>query len=140
MEKTKVRPYTPHNVSKRTYLSPPGEINSGKRMVDTTGFIPTKMLIQQLLEAGDRLVASRAEMYDYNPGQKDDGEFIDPTRDKRNDITDIEEAGRKAEDSNNALKSKTAKKRADESRKAEEARQAKEAVVRELTSSEDIPD
>lgn len=54
------------------------EINKGKRMVEIAGYIPANKRIENIINAGQRLVLSRSEQYDF-PDGNDDGS-TDPTR------------------------------------------------------------
>lgn len=65
----------------------PAEKNNGKRHVDKTGFIPAQRRIENIINAGRRLVAARSEMYDF-PDDKIDENFIDPTRSPNFDMAD----------------------------------------------------
>lgn len=54
------------------------ESNNGERMVEIAGYIPANKRIENIINAGQRLMNSRSEQYDF-PDGKDDGS-IDPTR------------------------------------------------------------
>jgi hypothetical protein len=57
------------------------EVNEGKKIVETAGYVPAKKQIENLLLAGEKLVAYRKGMYDYEPDDdSDDDDFNDPTR------------------------------------------------------------
>lgn len=51
------------------------------------GYIPAHKQIYNLINAGQRLVAARAEMYDF-PGGEIDENFSDPTRNGNFDLAD----------------------------------------------------
>ena len=57
---------TPLNAS--TYQKMP-EFNSGKKLVETAGYIPAQKRIENLMLAGQRLVAYRMELYDCPAGE-----------------------------------------------------------------------
>lgn len=54
--------------------------HSDEVLVETAGYIPAKNRIENLILAGMRLKASRAEQYDIQPGVDQDDCDIDPTR------------------------------------------------------------
>lgn len=67
------------------------EAPSGISQVETAGYIPAKVKIESLIQAGARLIQSRKEQYDYPPGTKVTGdEPIDPTRRRNLDRVDID--------------------------------------------------
>lgn len=68
----------------------PGEINSGKELVERAGYVPTKKQIETYMLAGKRLAAYRASQgeYDFAPGTEIDEDFSDPTRDGDFDLAD----------------------------------------------------
>ena len=66
----------------------PGEINSGENLVERAGYIPAKIQIENLIQAGIRLKEHRAEMYDFKSLAEIDLDFHDPTRSKNFDIAD----------------------------------------------------
>ena len=66
----------------------PGEINSGPILVERAGYIPARIQIENLINAGHRLKEHRAEMYDFTELSKIDLNFYDPTRSKNFDIAD----------------------------------------------------
>lgn len=63
------------------------ESNSGKSNVERAGYIPTKKRIENLMLAGQRLVESRREEYDFPDGKIDEN-FSDPTRSPNFDLAD----------------------------------------------------
>lgn len=63
------------------------EPGGGDVVVETAGYISTERSIRELMEAGQRLVESRADYYDLVDGQ-DDGRPIDPTRSGSFDLAD----------------------------------------------------
>lgn len=62
------------------------EIGSGERKVETAGFIDVRTRINNMMLAGQRLIQSRKEMYDFE-GEVDE-DFIDPTRNHGYDMAD----------------------------------------------------
>lgn len=74
--------------SRETYKSFAGEKNDGKIIVETAGYIPAEKQIQNLMLAGQRLAAYRAEQYDYPDGKIDINARPDPTRRKDFDYAD----------------------------------------------------
>ena len=56
------------------------EINKGKSKVETAGYIPAKMQIENMILAGQRLAEYRQGLYDFGPNDPDDDSFYDPTR------------------------------------------------------------
>lgn len=66
----------------------PPERNSGISMTEKAGYIPAKARIENMMLAGQRLVAHRAEMYDFTDFKQIDESFIDPTRSKNFDMAD----------------------------------------------------
>lgn len=66
-----------------------GEWNSGESIVDPSGYISPKQRIQNLIRAGERLEEFRREQYDYEHGEEDDGEWLDPMRTPGLDLADI---------------------------------------------------
>lgn len=77
---------TPLNAS--TYQKFP-EFNSGKKLVETAGYIPAQKRIENLMLAGQRLVAHRMELYDCPAGENfDDTLPCDPTRSGDFDLAD----------------------------------------------------
>lgn len=65
-----------------------GEINSGEIIVETAGYISAKQRIENLINAGQRLVESRASQYDFDGSKPIDEDFYDPTRLKSYDMAD----------------------------------------------------
>jgi len=75
-----------YNRYPRTYEKP-----SGISRVETAGYIPAKIKIESLINAGKRLIESRQEQYDFPPGTKVTGdEQMDPTRRPGLDRVDID--------------------------------------------------
>ena len=63
--------------------------NSGEKLVETAGYIPAQKRIENLMLAGQRLVASRQALYDCQGGEEfDDTIPFDPTRDPGYDLAD----------------------------------------------------
>lgn len=75
---------------------PQEEKNSGEILVETAGYIPADKQIEAFLDAGQRLNAARAEMYDF-PDGKDDGSYFDPTRTTGFDLADASRIGRQTD-------------------------------------------
>lgn len=58
-----------------------GEINDGISKVEKAGYVPAKVKIENLINAGQNLQQYRREQYDIGYGEKiDDNIAIDPTR------------------------------------------------------------
>ena len=75
---------TPYN---RTPSLP--EINCGITQTEKAGYIPAKNRIENMMLAGQRLIAHRAEMYDINSDKEFNEDFpVDPTRSKNFDLAD----------------------------------------------------
>lgn len=68
------------------------EKNSGELKTERAGYIPAQKRIENLMLAGQRLVSSRKEMYDF-PDGKIDEDYIDPTRKKDFDLADAFQGG-----------------------------------------------
>lgn len=68
----------------------PGEINSGEILVDKAGYVSKHKRIKAIMDAGERLIAARREMYDYIQNAPDDETEpdIDPTRSPNFDMAD----------------------------------------------------
>ena len=63
--------------------------NSGEKLVETAGYIPAQKRIENLMLAGQRLVASRQALYDCQGGESfDDSIECDPTRNPGYDMAD----------------------------------------------------
>lgn len=67
-----------------------GEINSGEVLVETEGYVPSNVLIENMIYAGQRLDYSRSDYYEYQNGEEVDEGYINPVLDKRLDIVDRE--------------------------------------------------
>lgn len=63
------------------------EINSGEKKVETAGYIPAEIQIEDMIMAGQRLNQARAERFDF-PDGRDDDLFMDPTRSPNFDLAD----------------------------------------------------
>lgn len=70
-----------------TYVASKGEINSGEIKVETAGYIPAQVRIEQIIDAGRRLVDYRKEQFDYSNGEDDLSPDI-RTRSKSYDLAD----------------------------------------------------
>lgn len=68
-----------------------GQAMDDSYIVEMGGYVDPKTQIEAFLLAGKRLVAGRAEAYDY-PDGKDDGLPMDPTRSKNFDMADASQA------------------------------------------------
>ena len=66
----------------------PPEVNKGPSHVEKAGYIPAQARIENMMLAGQRLVAHRAEMYDFKELKDIDESFTDPTRSKNYDMSD----------------------------------------------------
>lgn len=77
-----------------TYKGPTEEIGGGESLVETSGYIPANIQIEDMINAGIRLNQSRAEKYDFDSLEADDGEFIDPTRSLGFDMADASRINR----------------------------------------------
>lgn len=60
----------------------------GELLTEVAGYIPANIRIENIIQAGERLRAARAEMYDFGPGQEIDENFTDPTRKGDFDLSD----------------------------------------------------
>lgn len=70
------------------YVPPMGEKMDEHSLVETAGYVPTEKKIQQMMLAGERLLAVTADQYDYS-GEYDEENFdIDPTRAGNFDLVD----------------------------------------------------
>lgn len=56
------------------------EKNSGKMRVELKGFISNEKRIQNIIDAGNRLMTARAIQYDFQPGEEIDENMVDITR------------------------------------------------------------
>lgn len=74
--------------TKYTIVRTPPEVNSGPNLVERAGYIPAQVRIENMMAAGQRLIAHRAEMYDFKNMSEIDENFIDPTRSKNFDLAD----------------------------------------------------
>lgn len=62
---------------------------SDKRLVETAGYISAKQRIENIINAGEKLHAWRAENYDFTGEEPIDEDFCDPTRSKNFDLADV---------------------------------------------------
>lgn len=75
-------------VSQHDYKPLAGEVNAGKSLVESAGYIPAKQKIESFMQAGINLQTVRGQ-YDYPDGVPDDVEpEIDPTRSGNFDLAD----------------------------------------------------
>lgn len=89
------------------------EKNSGVLIVETAGYIPAKVQVEQMIMAGRKLAEYRKEMYDFGPDEPDDG-YVDPTRSPNYDMADAHQDAMRVAD---RVRRKKAK--ADEKAKSE---------------------
>jgi hypothetical protein len=106
---------TPYN----RFPSPP-EINGGRMITETAGYVPAKVQIENLINAGLRLAEYRKEQYDFGADEPDDDSFADPTRAPNYDLADATADARKV---HSAFEKAKALKKAEEAAKAEEEAQ-----------------
>ena len=102
------------------YERPPGHSikNSGKLIVERAGYIPPRVMIQQMVSAGQNLQAHRERMVDtYLDDVPDD--FHDPTRSPGYDLVD---AGRDFQAGQEATERIIKQTRAELERKAKESK------------------
>ena len=74
----------------KAYNGPYGdpEINNGKNIVETAGYISAKKRIENLMAAGHNLEKFRKANYDFENEKDVDPNFHDPTRDVGFDMAD----------------------------------------------------
>ena len=96
-----------------------GEVNSGELMVEKAGYIPAKIRIEQIIDAGKRLIEFRKEQFDYNNGEEDLSPDI-RTRSKSYDMSDASQDLQDVE-----LRMAKAKKEAMKAKKPEEKKDVK---------------
>lgn len=65
-----------------------GEKNNGPDLVEKSGYVPSNVLIENMIYAGARLDLARSEYYDFPDADSVDEEFIDPTRKAGFDLAD----------------------------------------------------
>lgn len=73
-----------------------GEENSGELKVETAGYIPAKMQIENILDAGRRLENYRKENYDFQPGEQE-YDFPIPDRTPNFDMADASQIASETE-------------------------------------------
>lgn len=68
------------------------EKNSGELLVNRAGYVSAKVRIENLINAGARLVHSREELYDFNHKSKDEemDNFDASIRSKNLDLVDLQ--------------------------------------------------
>ena len=87
-------------VSQHDYQSFAGEVNAGKSLVESAGYIPAKQKIESFMQAGINLQTVRNQ-FDYPDGVPDGVDpVVDPTRSGNFDLAD---ASRLAESALNRL-------------------------------------
>lgn len=69
------------------YIPPEGEINEGKILVETAGYIPADAKIESMILAGQRLVDFR-QGYEFGDDDDIPDDYIDPTRNPGFDLSD----------------------------------------------------
>ena len=73
------------------------EVGGGPRIVEASGYIPTKVQVENMLIAGQRLNEFRREQYDYSADDsRPDDIDPDPTRNPEFDLADATRLGRAA--------------------------------------------
>lgn len=73
------------------------EVGGGPRIVEASGYIPTKIQVENMLLAGQRLNEYRKEQYDYSDGDSVPDDVVpDPTRSPGFDLADATRLGRDA--------------------------------------------
>jgi len=105
-----------------------GEKNSGKTITERAGYIPAKIQIENMINAGKRLSEYRKEMYDYADSTDIPEDIpMDPTRNPGFDMADASQISREVK--KRILKAKealeSAKKEIVEKPKKEEVKDAK---------------
>lgn len=95
------------------------ELNSGETLVDRAGYISAQRRIENMIFAGQRLVQSRRESFDFPDGKIDES-FQDPTRSKNYDMADATQDALKVRQS--------LQNRADERKAQEEAVKASQTA------------
>ena len=76
---------------------------SNESLVETAGYIPAQVRIENLINAGQRLQESRANEYDLQDGIESDDFVPDPTRQRNYDLAD---ATQDLADANERIKSR----------------------------------
>lgn len=94
------------------------ESGGGEKLVETQGYIPADVQIEQLIGAGVRLDNYRKEAYDFGPGEEVPDDFVDPTRKKGIDLAEVSAIARVVR-SNMQESLKIAKKEAGESKQGD---------------------
>lgn len=74
--------------TKYDYKHSEPEKQGGETKVDTVGYISSQQRIENLMLAGQRLVAHRSQRYDFEQGSPVDENFADPTRSTNFDLAD----------------------------------------------------
>lgn len=75
--KTKMRKYT----TRSNHVPYKGQKNNGPKLVETAGYIPTKIQIENMMIAGFRLDQARKLIYDYeSQNEQMEAYQMDPTR------------------------------------------------------------
>jgi len=65
-----------------------GEKNSGEIITESAGYIPAKIQIENLIDAGMRLIQSRRENFDYGNDDQISENITDPNRIPNFDMAD----------------------------------------------------
>ena len=95
--------------------SAPPEKTGGPSHISLSGYEPLEAKINNMILAGERLLADRSKMYNFQEGEEVDWSYDDPTREPGFDMAD----GFQLRLQNNARL--RAQKAANDARKAEEA-------------------
>jgi len=114
------------------------EKNSGEKITETAGYIPSKVRIENLMLAGLRLKEYRMEQFDFQEHQVDDS-YFDPTRSKNFDLADISAMRRDLEERNKAKKAE-AKKAQEEALKASQKAQEDQKEASKTKKGEKTPE
>ena len=64
------------------------EINKDEKLVETAGYIPAQKRIENMINAGQRLVDYRKSQYDFDDEKSIDPDFRDPGRSLNFDMAD----------------------------------------------------
>lgn len=70
-----------------------GEKGGGEKLVESAGYIPADVQIEQMIMAGQRLGDFRRENYDYDLEEEPIMEDMDPTRSPNFDLADASQIG-----------------------------------------------
>lgn len=111
------------------YKCPPvpgEEPGKGKRMVETGGYIPPEVQIEEMIFAGRRLGEYRKENYDFGADEEIPDDYVDPTRSPGFDMadasaikSDLKTRLQRLKDAQAALKKKAEEDKSEEKPEAE---------------------